>query len=366
MADDRSRTRLLTPLGWSPEWEALLADSGHGPTPARPGRVGRVIRVDRGMVLVSDGLTHEHAPPRHDLVTVGDWVVVDPGGRVDHVLPRASLLARRDPSTGGEQALAANVDVVLIVCGLDRPVKAGRILRAVTQAWEAGARPLVVLTKADAVGTAEIDAVLTRLADELVGVDAVAVSALTSAGLDELAECIGSGTLVMVGESGSGKTTLLNLFTGADAPVDAVRSGDHKGRHTTTRRELHLRTGGGTIIDTPGVRALGLWADVAAVGEVFEDVDELAANCRFNDCRHEGEPGCAVTAAVDSGTLAPARLAQFVRLRHEAEVDERRRSVSEQRAHDRAFGRMIHDALRRKGRDHIAEAPSGTVDDVGS
>ncbi len=351
MTDERSRTKQLTPLGWSPRWEALLAASGHGPTSTGPGRVGRVIRVDRGMVLVSDGVTDEHALLRHDLVTVGDWVVVDPDGRVDHVLTRSSLLARSDPSTGGEQALAANVDVVLIVCGLDRPVKVGRILRAVTQAWEAGARPLVVLTKADTVGAAELEAVLARLADELVGVDSVAVSALTSAGLDELAKRIGPGTLVMVGESGSGKTTLLNLFTRADAAVDAVRSSDHKGRHTTTRRELHLRTGGGTIIDTPGVRALGLWADVAAVDEVFGDIDELAADCRFNDCRHDGEPGCAVEAAAEAGTLAPARLTQYLRLRHEAEVNERRRSVPEQRAHDRAFGRMIHDALRQKDRE---------------
>jgi ribosome biogenesis GTPase / thiamine phosphate phosphatase len=209
--------------------------------------------------------------------------------------------------------------------------------------------PAVVLTKADLVADPadRADAV----ASAHPGLDVVATSAATGAGLGALRALVGDRTVVLVGESGAGKSSLTNALLGAEVmATGAVRSGDAKGRHTTTSREAHPLPDGGVLVDTPGLRAVGLWADRDAVAATFDDIDDLAAHCRFGDCTHGGEPGCAVTAAVAAGALAPERLEGWRALEREAEAAERRAQPHLQRAYGRRFSRLAKDAQRRKGR----------------
>ena len=305
----------LVELGWDESRQAELDALGDD-----AGTPGRIVRQDRGWVQVARADGVHAARTRADRVgtpVVGDWVtVVD--DEVAAVLERRGVLRRADPVGEGEQVLAANLDRVLIVAGLDRPVKAGRIQRAAAQAWDAGAEPTVVLTKADLVGDA--DALREEVAAEHPGTEVVAVSARTGAGVAELATALGGDTVVLLGESGAGKSSLLNALAGSDVALTGdVRAFDAKGRHTTTRRELHLLPGGGIVVDTPGIRAIGLWVDPEAIDAAFSDIDDLSAQCRFSDCTHDHEPGCAVLAAVDSGALSAARLAAFGELHAEAE-----------------------------------------------
>lgn len=313
LADDAPAT--LERLGWDDERAGEVADLGE------PGGVpGRVVRQDRGWVQVArpDGV--HAARTRADRVgtpVVGDWVVVV-DDEVAAVLERRSALRRADPVGEGEQVLAANLDRVVVVAGLDRPVKAGRIQRAAAQAWDAGAEPTVVLTKGDLVDDA--DRARAEVAAEHPGTEVVVVSSRTGAGIDELRAALGGDTVVLLGESGAGKSSLLNALAGVDvAATGEVRATDAKGRHTTTRREMHLLPGGGIVVDTPGIRAIGLYVDPEAVDAAFPDIDELSARCRFSDCTHDHEPGCAVLAAVESGDLAGARLAAYHELHAEAE-----------------------------------------------
>lgn len=305
----------LRRLGWDDdrarEAEAL---AGLGGVP------GRVVRQDRGWVQVARADGVHAARTRADRVgtpVAGDWVVVV-DDEVAAVLERRSALRRADPVGEGEQVLAANLDRVLVVSGLDRPVKAGRIQRAAAQAWDAGAEPTVVLTKADLVDDPE--QVRATVAAEHPGTDVVVVSARTGAGIAALAEMLGDHTVVLLGESGAGKSSLLNALAGEEVAVTGdVRETDAKGRHTTTRRELHLLPGGGIVVDTPGIRAIGLYVDPEAIDAAFSDIDELASGCRFGDCTHEHEPDCAVRDAVAGGTLAAERLAAYHDLHAEAE-----------------------------------------------
>jgi ribosome biogenesis GTPase len=228
-------------------------------------------------------------------------------------------------------------------------VKAGRVNRGATVAWEAGATPVVVLTKAalveDAEGTAR------EIADACPGVDVLVTSAREGEGLDELRDHTRDVTVTLLGESGAGKSSLVNALLGEEvADTGAVRAGDSKGRHTTTTRDLHLLPTGGLIVDTPGIRAVGLWADPEDVTEAFADIDALAAECRFRDCAHDTEPGCAVTAAVAAGELSAARVEAWRALDHEVRTSARALPEHERRRRERAFGRVVKDAQRRKGR----------------
>jgi ribosome biogenesis GTPase / thiamine phosphate phosphatase len=303
----------LAPYGWNERWQALLADHA-GCTP------GRVIRHDgislevaspEGVVTATLALRLDPAP------TVGDWVAMDAEHHPVTVLPRVSLLRRRSALTDSDQAMAANVDLVLLVCGVDRPVKTGRIQRGATLAWDAGATPVVVLTKA--ARASGVEEVAERVAEANPGVDVLITSAKEGIGLDALRALAAGRTVTMLGESGAGKSSLMNALVGEDvAVVGAVRAGDSKGRHTTTTRELRVLPAGGVLIDTPGIRAVGLSADPEAVAMTFADIDELASGCRFADCRHDTEPGCAVVAAVAAGELAQARLDAWRDLDREA------------------------------------------------
>jgi ribosome biogenesis GTPase len=313
-----------------------------------------VIRRDRGVAVVATGDETVPVPTTGlDLVT-GDWVAVDGGGRV-FVLPRHGVLRRRGPD-GAEQLLAANVDVVLLVCGLDRPVRPGRIHRGVVQARDAGAGVVVVLTKSDLAGdldgSAHPDAVTAELLREAPGIDVIPASSLTGEGFDLVRAALAGRTTALLGESGAGKSTLLNALAGFDlAETGAVRGGDAKGRHTTTRRELHVIPGLGQIIDTPGLRAFGLAAERSTVDAAFGDIEALAASCRFSDCHHTGEPTCAVEAAVEEGILSSHRLEQYRRLQHELASEVLRSNPHQLRRVQRRFGRVARDAQRLKGRD---------------
>ena len=327
-----SDVHTLLPYGWN--HQELPA----GTAPAR------VIRHDGALlqIVAADGIRTIRTPAGL-AVTVGDWLALD-GMLVDCVLPRRSLLRRLDVDVDRAQELAANIDVVLIALGVDRPVKPGRIHRSVALAWDAGATPVIVLTKtADAAAPD-----LRGLRAQHPGVDVIATSALEGIGLDELRAAIGSGTAVLLGESGAGKSTLVNALLGHDVADTGGVRGDAKGRHTTTARQLHPLPGGGVIIDTPGIRAVGLFTDAAAVDAAFDDLASLADQCRFTDCGHQSEPGCAVRAAVDAGELPVERYDAWRHLQREVASAAMRATPGAQHAYVRQFGRAAKTAPKHK------------------
>ncbi len=357
-------TDLLARYGWNAGWAERYDAWGAGPdaaevTAPQPGRVvrhdgaGLVVATAAGTVRAMFGAAVDPPP------VVGDWVVLDATPHPVATLPRDSLLRRRAAGKHErEQPLVANVDVVLAVCGLDRPVRKGRIQRTVAIAVDAGAETLVVLTKADKVdpGTAAVAEEIVREVDATLGV--VTLSARGGWGVDDLLAHVGHRTVALIGESGAGKSTLVNaLMAGEVAEEGEVREGDAKGRHTTTHRELHVLDGGGILVDTPGIREVGTWTDPDAVAETFPDIEELAEGCRFRDCAHDAEPGCAVRAAVADGMLAADRFERWRSLEAEAAAAEARADVVEQRRRGRQFGRMVREV--QKAKDEMRGTPDG-------
>ncbi|WP_432545521.1 ribosome small subunit-dependent GTPase A [Kineococcus sp. SYSU DK004] len=298
----------------------LLSDLGR--TAAEPdppdGDLARVVRVHRGAcdVATADGAARVATARDADPVT-GDWAVVREH-RLVRLLPRRTLLARA--AVGGashEQALAANVDTVAVVVAPDSRTTTARVERFVALAWGSGARPLLVLAKADLV--ADPAARLDGLEAAAPGVDVLAVSAATGQGLEQLRAAL-AGTVVLLGSSGAGKSTLVNALAGEPVmATDAVRAADGRGRHTTVTRELVPLGGGLVLLDTPGLRGVGVGDLDEGLERTFSDVEDLAVDCRFADCRHDGEPGCAVAAAVDAGVLDGRRLVSLRRLERERE-----------------------------------------------
>ncbi|WP_243774710.1 ribosome small subunit-dependent GTPase A [Actinomadura barringtoniae] len=291
----------------------------------------RIVAVDRGQ---ADVIT-EHGPLRADTTAVaspddpaqapctGDWAGLRPGDQpaIVELLPRRTAIVRSSVSRRAQgQVLAANVDTVAIVVSLEIAVDLGRIERQLALAWESGARPVVVLTKADQVADPGIvETETAEVADAAPGVDVIAVSATTGEGL-EAATAVLTGTVVLIGTSGAGKSTLGNALLGDERlATGAVRAQDGKGRHTTVRRELLALPGGGVLIDTPGLRGVGLWDAAEGLQHTFAEIQELAQECRFGDCVHETEPGCAVLAAIEDGTLPRRRLDSYRKLRRENE-----------------------------------------------
>ncbi len=315
----------LAPYGWDESWaEAFAPFEADGLLP------GRVVRVDRGQcdVVTADGTVRadtEFVVPRDPMkvVCTGDWVAVDPGGDPRYVracLPRRTAFVRSTSSKRSEgQILAANVDHAVVAVSLAVELDLGRVERFLALAWESGAQPVVVLTKADLVPDPVTLAHLVQdVETSAPGVPVLTVSALHGDGLDVLVALVGSGTSVLLGQSGAGKSTLANALVGADVmEVQAARDVDGKGRHTTTTRNLLALPSGGVLIDTPGLRGVGLFDAETGVGQVFTEIEELAGRCRFHDCAHESEPGCAVRSAVENGELPQRRLESYRKLLRE-------------------------------------------------
>lgn len=258
------------------------------------------------------------------VVCTGDWAAVDPDGGdpryVRTLLPRRTAFVRSTSSKRSEgQILAANVDHAIIAVSLAVELDLGRIERFLALAWESGAQPLVVLTKADRVPDATgLSYLVEDVETTAPGVQVLAVSATTGEGVDVLCAVVSGGTSVLLGQSGAGKSTLANALVGEDVMhVNAARDVDGKGRHTTTTRNLLVLPGGGVLIDTPGLRGVGLWDAGTGVGQVFSEIEELGADCRFQDCAHTAEPGCAVLAALEDGTLPERRLDSYRKLMRE-------------------------------------------------
>ncbi|MET9152538.1 ribosome small subunit-dependent GTPase A [Streptomyces griseoflavus] len=316
----------LAPFGWDEGWDAEFAPyAAQGLVP------GRVARVDRGLcdVVTADGVIRadtEFVVPRDPMkvVCTGDWAAVDPEGAgpryVRSLLPRRTAFVRSTSSKRSEgQILAANVDHAVVAVSLAAELDLARIERFLALAWESGAQPVVVLTKADLVPDAPTRSHLVHdVETSAPGVPVITVSARDGDGIDVLAALTADGTTVLLGQSGAGKSTLANALLGEDVmDVRAVRDVDGKGRHTTTTRNLLALPGGGVLIDTPGLRGVGLWDAGTGVGQVFAEIEELAGDCRFHDCAHESEPGCAVLDAVETGELPRRRLDSYRKLLRE-------------------------------------------------
>jgi ribosome biogenesis GTPase len=281
---------------------------------------------------------------------VGDWVAVD-GGLAVAVLPRTSAFVRTGAGrTSAAQVVAANLDLVFVVDALIGETRVRRVTRYLAVAWSSGATPVVVLTKGDLCD--DVAAAVEQVREDALGVDVLAVSSVTGAGLDAVRALLGPGrTAAMVGPSGVGKSSLANALAGRPIAGTAGIRDDGRGRHTTTARELHLLPDGGLLVDTPGMRELALYDDADGVDTAYADVALLAADCRFRDCGHRGEPGCAVAAAIDDGRLDPARFTAWRKLQAEAHrqllrVDARARAA--ERARLRSFHRQLKNQPNRQ------------------
>ena len=327
----------LASLGWDASLAAAYPECGDDHRP------GRVVRADRGVctVLCADGpvraslggaILAAAARDAARLPCAGDWVVVrswpDRRTTAEAVLPRRTAIVRRtagNDSTG--QVLAANVDAAAVVEPMHPTPDVGRIERLLALAWASGAQPLVVLTKCDL--AADPAAVGAQLGEVAPGVEVLPVSAQRGDGLDGLRPWVAAGrTLALLGPSGAGKSTLVNALAGATVmTTQGIRGVDGKGRHTTTHRALIPIPGGGAVLDTPGVRAVGLLDAATGLDQAFVDVAELVAACRFADCGHRGEPGCAIRAALDAGELAPRRWESWQKLQREVAFETRRRDA---------------------------------------
>jgi len=356
----------LVPLGWTAAREAAFAPSrAQGFVPGRVSlehnHVYRVLTAEgEHLAEVAGRLKHE-AQERVELPAVGDWVAlrVDRAGarsQIKSVLPRVSAFARKSAGrTVVAQVIAANIDTVFVVFALDERFSLRAIERYLVVARQSGATPVVVLNKAD---LADDAAEVLRGVQTTVGaVPVYLVSARLGDGLSDLERYLGEGrTVALLGPSGVGKSSLVNRLVGAEVlPTGDVRTWDSRGRHTSVHRQLVRRAAGGLIIDTPGMRELQLW-EADGVADAFTDIAELAAACRFRDCRHDREPGCAVKAAVDAGTLSPDRHESYLKLQSEQAAVERLRDQRAQeiakrqvKTQHRAL-RSVQQARKRQGR----------------
>jgi ribosome biogenesis GTPase len=361
-------SHLATPLafrelGWSAD--RAMGFAQHATAGLLPGRL--VSSVGTGLAITEAGPTEvvvqrrfaREAASSVDLPAVGDWLALEPVSEsprqaaLREVLPRNGTFVRQRLSDGQPQVLAANVDTAFLVSGLDNDLNLRRIERYLVLALDGGVTPVVVLNKVDialdlARAVAEVHAVAA-------GTRVVVTSAIDGTGLDELRDFLDPGsTACLLGSSGVGKSTLTNALLGEERQATkALREDDSKGRHTTTHRELFAVPGGGLLIDTPGLRTVGVLGESDAVQATFDEVESLARQCRFSDCHHEGEPGCAVGAAIADGSLSPARLASHHKLEAERHYAEIRTDQRARREADRKLGRFFKQHkknLKRQGR----------------
>jgi ribosome biogenesis GTPase len=348
----------LRNLGWDARFEAAASPFlDEGWVPGRVVRDGRdlwhVVCAEGELIAALSGKFRHAAQVRSDQPAIGDWVMLQAraaeGRALIHaVLPRRTMFSRKMPGEVTEtQVVAANIDTILLVSALDggRNYNLRRIERYLALAHESGAHPVILLNKADLCD--DPAPYVSEVAGIARGVPVHTVSALTRQGLDSLGVYLASGrTCALLGPSGVGKSALVNALTGDEVKeTGEVRASDKRGRHTTTYRELLRLPSGALIIDNPGLRELQLWGEEDQLDEVFPDVQELAVQCRFSDCRHEREPGCAVQAALQAGTLEARRFQSYVNLRAELEYLARRKDKRAQIAEKKKW-KAIHRSLQ--------------------
>lgn len=331
-------------LGWKPFFQQQLTLDDYQDT-----LFARVIAHHRsGYVVVSEqGETHLPIHPSLPSMTVGDWVVLDSQQQFSRLLERRSLFSRKAAgSKVAEQLIAANVDTVFIVCSLNHDFNLSRIERYLALINETDVEPVIVLTKADLCDDAdELKAQVQKL-DPLLMVESV--NGLDESDVAKLMSWCGEGqTVAFIGSSGVGKSTLVNTLLGEqEQATGGIREDDSKGRHTTTSRSIHLLPSGGILMDTPGMREIQLADCEAGVSETFADVEALAENCRFSDCQHQTEPGCAVQAAIEDGTLEMRRFTNYQKLLREQAHNGA--TLAEQRAQSKQFGKMVRSIVGEK------------------
>jgi ribosome biogenesis GTPase len=341
----------LAALGWSAHFEEAFAQyAGEGFLPARVAvqhRGAYVVCAETGELAaeLSGRLRHETAPG--GLPVAGDWVLVRPhedgsGATIHGVLPRRTSISRKAAWLAAEeQVLGANIDVVFLVAGLDGDLSLRRLERYLATVWNSGAEPVVVLSKADLCD--DVDSALASVSAVAIGVPVHVVSGLTGEGVDELRGYLSdTRTVALLGSSGVGKSTLINRLRGEDVQAVGDLRRDGRGRHTTTTRELVVLPGGGLLLDSPGMRELQLWETNEGLGTTFGDIESLAAECRFSDCSHEGEPGCAIQRALVDGSLERERYASYSKLQREVRalaIRQDKRLQAEERKARRRFGR---------------------------
>lgn len=352
----------LASLGWDAAFASAYSEFATATADQVP---GRVVRADRGVCTVvtrtgtvrasvAGALLSLAGPDPEALPCAGDWVVVRtwPDGRIsaEAVLPRRSAVVRRTAGRDSSgQVLGANIDTAAVVEPIDPSPRLGQVERLLALAWQSGARPLVLLTKADL--AADPYAVAAQVAEISPGVEVLPVSAERGQGLDALAPHVAPGrTCALLGPSGAGKSTLVNALAGQAAmATQQVRQADGKGRHTTTYRALVPIPGGGAILDTPGLRAVGLLDGAGGLDRAFDDVTELIVRCRFSDCAHETEPGCAVRAALAAGDLPARRWESWLKLQRELAFEARRKDARLAAA-ERARGKRIDKIAKSRSR----------------
>jgi ribosome biogenesis GTPase len=364
----------LRELGWDDEWARLFAE--HAPADAVPARVTiefnhiyRVVGADGELQAQLSGRLRHQASGRHELAAVGDWVALrqtpqERTGLIDVVLPRRSKFSRKAAGElTEEQVVAANIDTVFLVMGLDHDYNLRRLERYLLMSFESGARPVVLLSKADlaenvAARIEEVQAVASGVPVHAT----IAVRRELESGtviepdVEVVEQYLGVGrTGTLLGSSGAGKSTLINALLGEPVLKTAtVRASDSRGRHTTRHRQLIVLPDRGLLIDTPGMRELQLWDVTESAKDTFEDVEALASACHFTDCRHKDEPRCAVKAAVAEGALAAERLASYVKLQDELRVLDAKRDVRariEEKRVGKVIGRALKQLYKQRGRE---------------